>query len=83
MKKKNNAIVFHEYYNALLEAIQSTPRLATEVVDVYHSKLEFRMDRHRIYIKPRGFKKHKEWAIGLYRMSTQEVEDIIKALMMT
>ncbi len=36
------------------------------------------MDRHRIYIKPRGFKKHKEWAIGLYRMTAQEVEDIIK-----
>ncbi len=31
-----------------------------------------------IYLRPRGFKKHNEWAIGLYRMTAQEVEDVIK-----
>ena len=83
IKKRNNVIVFYEYYNMLLEAIESTPRLTTEVVDLYHSKLEFTVDRHTIYLRSRGFKKNNEWAIGLYRMTAQEVEDVIKLLMMT
>ena len=63
----------------LLEAIESTPRLTTEVVDLYHSRLEYTVDRHTIYLRPQGFKKHNEWAIGLYRMTAQEVEDVIKS----
>ncbi len=62
----------------LTEAIEATPRIATEVIDLYHARLEFIADRHTIYLRPRGFKKHNEWAIGLYRMTTQEVEDVIK-----
>ena len=34
IKKKNNAIVFHEYYNMLVEAIEATPRIATEVINL-------------------------------------------------
>ena len=71
-------MVFFEYYNMLLEAIETTPRLATEVVSLYHSRLEFIANRHTIYLRPRGFKKNNEWAIGLYRMTAQEVEDVIK-----
>ena len=62
----------------LIEAINTTPCITSEVVDLYHSKLEFIMDRHRLYVRPRGFKKQKQWAIGAYRMNAQDIEDIIK-----
>jgi hypothetical protein len=77
-KKRNNALVFHEYYMMLLQTIERTPRIDSEVVDLYHSKLEFKVDRDKTYIRPRGFRKHKEWATGLYRMNAQEVEDTIR-----
>ena len=35
------------------------------------------MDRHTIYLRPKGFRKD-DWAIGLFRMTVQDVEDVIK-----
>ena len=61
----------------LVDATQATPRLNTEVVDLYHVKLKFIVDSHTIHLKPRGLRKN-DWAIGLYRMNAQEIEDVIK-----
>jgi len=47
-KKKNNMIVFYEYYNLLKRTIQETPRISTEVVDVYDNRFDFMIDNHRI-----------------------------------
>ena len=61
----------------LTEAILETPRINTEVVDLYSNRLEFTADRHTIYLRVRGFGKN-DWAIGLFRMTAQDVEDVIK-----
>ncbi len=44
---------------------------------MYHTWLDFTMDRHTIYLRPKGFRKDV-WAIGLFRMTAQDVEDVIK-----
>ena len=77
-KQKNNAMVFHEYYMLLMDTVAKIPRIESEVVALYHSKLEFKVDRDKTYIRPKGFRKHKEWAPGLYRMNAQQVEDTIR-----
>ena len=38
-KKAINAMVFHDYYKLLMKVIQETPRLSTEIVDMYDSGL--------------------------------------------
>ena len=44
---------------------------------MYHSQLDFIMDRYTIYLRPKGFRKD-DWAIGLFKMTAQDVEDVIK-----
>ena len=70
-------IVFYEYYKLLQRVIQETPRINTEVVDMYNNQLDFIADRHTIYLRPKGFRMD-DWAIGLFRMTAQDVEDVIK-----
>ena len=77
-KKKNNVMVFHDYYMLLLSTVATIPRIDSPVVDLYHSKLEFKVDRDKTYIRPKGFRKHKDWAPGPYRMNIQKVEDTIR-----
>ena len=61
-------IVFYEYYKLLKRVIQETPQINTEVVDMYHNRLDFIADRHTIYLRPKGFRKNN-WAIVLFRMT--------------
>ena len=44
---------------------------------MYHNRLDFIVDMHTIYLRPKGFRKD-DWAIGLFRMTAQDVEDVIK-----
>ena len=39
--------------------------------------ISFVADMHTIYLRPKGFRKD-DWAIGLFRMTAQDVEDVIK-----
>ena len=50
-KKKKNMIVFYEYYKLLKIIIQEMPQINTETVDIYDNRLDFMVDRHRIYLK--------------------------------
>ena len=70
-------IVLYEYYKLLQQVIQETPWLNTEVVDMYHNRLDFIADRHTIYLRPKGFRTNN-WAIGSFRMTVQDVEYVIK-----
>ena len=70
-------IVFYEYYKLLKRFIQETSWISTEVVGMYHNRLDFIADRHTIYLRPKGFRKD-DWAIGLFRMTAHDVEDVIK-----
>ena len=70
-------IVFYEYYKLLKRVIQETPRINTEVVDMYNNRLDFIVDKHTIYLRPKGFRMDN-WAIGSFRMTAQDVEDVIK-----
>ena len=44
---------------------------------MYHNRLDFMADRHTIYLRPKGFRTDN-WAIGSFRMTAQDVEDVIK-----
>ena len=70
-------MVFYTYYQMLYEAIQKTPRITNEVTDAYSKKVQFLADMHQIWIKPRGIKK-SGWYAGPYRMTAEDVEQIIK-----
>ena len=61
----------------LCEAIQKTPHITNEVTYASSEKVQFLTDMHRIWIKPRGIKK-SGWYAGPYRMTTEDVEKIIK-----
>ena len=78
IKKKVNTIVFYEYYKMLKKIIQESPRISTETVDIYDNRLNFMAESHRIYLRPKGFRTDN-WAIGSFRMTAQDVEDVIKA----
>ena len=52
-KQKNNAMVFHEYYMLLLDTVATIPRIDSPVVDLYHSKLEFKVDREKLISDPK------------------------------
>ena len=60
-----------------MKVIQETPRLSTETVDIYDSRLDFMVDRHRIYLRPKRSKRD-DWANGSFRMIAQDVADVIK-----
>lgn len=70
-------MVFYMYYQMLCEAIQRTPRITNDITYVYSKKVRFLADMHQIWIKPRGIKKFG-WYAGSYRMTTGDVEQIIK-----
>ena len=72
-----NNMVFYTYYQMLCEAIQKTPRITNEVTDAYSKKVWFLADMHQIWIKPCGIKKSGCYA-GLYRMTAEDIEQIIK-----
>ncbi len=57
--------------------IYETPWINTKVFDMYYNWLDFTADRHTIYLWPKEFKRD-EWAIGLFKMTGQDVEDVIK-----
>ena len=44
---------------------------------MFHNWLDFIVDSHTIYLRPKGFRTDN-WAIGLFRMTAQDVEDVIK-----
>ena len=52
-KKKVNAIVFYEYYRMLRNVLEETPWISKEIVDAYDDRLDFMVDRHRIYLRPK------------------------------
>lgn len=70
-------MVFYMYYQMLCEAIQRTPRITNDVTDVYSKKVRFLVDMHQIWIKPRSIKK-SGWYVGLYCMTVEDIEKIIK-----
>ena len=76
-KKKINMIVFYEYYKLLKKIIQETPQISTETVDIYDNRIDFMADRHRIYLRPKRSKRD-DWANGWFRMTSQDVADVIK-----
>ena len=57
--------------------IQDTPRISTEVVDIYDNWLDFMIDNHRIFLRPKRCRTDN-WANGWFRMTAQDVEDVIK-----
>lgn len=75
--KNLSNMVFYTYYQMLCEAIQKMPRITNEVTDAYSKKVWFLADMHQICIKPRGIKK-SDWYAGPYRMTIEDVEQIIK-----
>ena len=50
-------MVFHDYYKLLMKVIQETPRLSTETVDIYDSRLNFMVDSHLIYLRTKRTKR--------------------------
>ena len=76
-KKKVNMIVFYEYYRLLRKFLQETPRISKEIMDTYDNRLDFMVDFHRIYLRPKRSKRD-DWANGWFRMTVQDVTDVIK-----
>ena len=70
-------MVFYTYYQMLYEAIQRTPHITNDVIDVYSKKVWFLTNMHQIWIKPCGIKK-SGWYAGPYHMTAEDVEQIIK-----
>ena len=70
-------IVFYEYYNLLKRTIQETPWISMEVVDMYDNRLEFMVDSHVIFLRPKRSRTDKS-ANGSFRMTAQDVEYVIK-----
>ena len=76
-KKKLNVIVFYEYYMLLKKVVLEVPWISKEVVDTYDDRLNFMVDHHRIYLRPKR-EKRDDWANGWFRMTVKDVEDVIK-----
>ena len=57
--------------------IQETPWISKETMDIYDNRLDFMADRHRIYLRPKRSKRDN-WANGWFRMTAQDVKDVIK-----
>ena len=70
-------VVFYEYYRLLKKVIQETPWISKEIVDTYDDRLDFMVDRQRIYLRPKRDKRD-DWANGWFRMTAKDVEDVIK-----
>ena len=70
-------IVFYEYYKLLKKTIQETPRISTEIVDIYDNQLNFMADSHRIYLRPKRSRRD-DWANGWFRMTAKDVEGVVK-----
>ena len=75
--KKVNMIVLYEYYRLLRNVLQETPWISKEIMDTYDDRLDFMVDRHRIYLRPKRTKRD-DWANGWFRMTAKDVEDVIK-----
>ena len=77
VRQEANNIVFYYYYNQLCKAINSSPHITREVIDAYGKVMCFVIDRHHIYLQPhaqQGGDRH----IGYYRMSQEDIEQVIK-----
>ena len=60
-----------------MKVIQETPRLSTETVDIYDSRLNFMADSHLIYLRPKRTKRD-DWAPGSFRMTARDVEGVTR-----
>ena len=70
-------MLFYYYYDQLCKAIDSSPHVTHEVTDAYGKIVHFIIDRHHIYLQPHtqeGGDRH----IGYYRMTSEDVEQVIK-----
>ena len=76
-RKHVNSMVFHEYYAMLKTTIEELPRLSTETVDLYDSRLNFMADSHRIYLRSKRTIRD-DWAPSWFRMTAQDVENVIR-----
>ena len=70
-------IVFYEYYRLLRKVLQETLRINKEVVDTYENRLDFMVDCHRIYLRPKRTQRD-DWANGWFRMTMKDVDVVIK-----
>ena len=70
-------IVFYKYYNLLKRVIQKTLQISTEIVDMYDNQLDFMVDNHRIFLRPKRCRTDN-WANGSFRMTAQNVKYVIK-----
>ena len=69
--------MFYYYYDQLCKAINSSPCVTREVIDAYGKIIHFVADQHHIYLQPHtqeGGERH----IGYYRMTAEDVEQVIK-----
>lgn len=76
-RQEVNNMMFYYYYNQLCKAINSSPRVTREVTDTYGKIVRVVVDCHHIYLQPRtqeGGERH----IGYYRMTSEDVEQVIK-----
>ena len=61
----------------LRNVLEETPRISKEIVDIYDDRLDFMVDRHRIYLRPK--RTHRDnWDNGFFRMTVKDIEGIIK-----
>ena len=62
----------------LLKAIiQASPRISKETVDIFDNQLNFMADSHLICLRPKRTKRD-DWAPGSFRMTVQDVENVIR-----
>ena len=69
--------MFYYYYDQLCKAINSSLRITHKVTNTYGKIVHFITYRHHIYLQPHaqeGGKRH----IGYYRMTTEDVGQVIK-----
>ena len=70
-------MVFYYYYDQLCKAISSSPQVTHEVTDTYSKIMCFIVDRHHIYLQPHAQKGGDRY-IGYYRMTQEDIEQVIK-----
>ena len=76
-KQDANNMVFYYYYEQLCKAISIIPCVTHEITDIYGIIIHFVVDQHHIYLQPR-VQKGDEKHIGYYRMTQEDIEQVIK-----
>ena len=61
----------------LRNVLQETPRISKEILDTYDDRLDFMVDHHRIYLRPKRDKRD-DWDNGWFRMTVKDVKGVIK-----